>query len=326
MGVYHSHLSIDERETIGLLKAQGKSEREIGRVLGRSHTTIGRELENNTPPVNKGYYLAHKAQERAVQRRIQTHRRPRLKNAVIREYVTSKLKMGWSPEQAAGRLPIDCPGQRVGFEAIYQYIYDESPDLIPYLARSHRKRFPRGHSRKHRRSHIPERISLDERPGDVAQRTTIGHWEGDTMVSRKSKAALQVLVERRSRFAQLTRLNRKTATEMTNAVISRIGVLPAEARQTITLDNGSENTEHLDITGAINTRAYFCAPFHSWEKGSVENLAGLVRRFFPKKTDFSLVTPQQIESVEWLLNNRPRKCLNYATPMEVLSGAIACRM
>ena len=130
------------------------------------------------------------------------------------------------------------------------------------------------------------------------------------------------MIERKSRFAQLTRLKRKTALEMTNAVISRLGVLPADARRTITLDNGSENTEHLDITSVIGTRAYFCAPFHSWEKGSVENLAGLVRRFFPKKTDFSLVTPQQIESVESLLNNRPRKCLNYATPMEVLSGAI----
>ena len=156
------------------------------------------------------------------------------------------------------------------------------------------------------------------------ERTTVGHWEGDTIVSRRSKSALQVLVERRSRFAQLTWLSRKTASEMTNAVISRLGGLPAEARQTITLDNGSENTDHLDITGAIGTKAYFCAPFHSWEKGTVENTAGLVRRFFPKKTDFSLVTPQQVESVEMLLNNRPRKCLNYATPMEVLSGAIAC--
>jgi len=324
VGVYHSHLSIDERETIGLLKAQGKSEREIGRVLGRSHTTIGRELENNTPPVNKGYYLAHKAQERAVQRWKDAHKRPRLKNPITRGYVVSKLKLGWSPEQIAGRLPIDCLGQRIGFEAIYQFVYEESPDLILYLARSHRKRFPRGHSRKHRRSHIPERISLDKRPSDAIERTTVGHWEGDTMVSRKNKAALQVLVERRSRFAQLTWLNRKTASEMTNAVISRLGGLPAEARQTITLDNGSENTDHLDITGAIGTKAYFCAPFHSWEKGTVENTAGLVRRFFPKKTDFSLVTPQQVEVVETLLNNRPRKCLNYATPMEVLSGAIAC--
>jgi len=187
---------MDERETIGLLKAEGKSEREIGRVLRRSHTTIGRELKNNTPPVNKGYYRAHKAQERAVQRRKDAHRRPRLKNPITREYVISKLKLGWSPEQIAGRLPIDCPGHHISYEAIYQFVYDESPDLIPYLARSHRKRFQRGHSRKHRRCHIPERISLDKRPSEVMERTTVGHWEGDTIVSRQSKSALQVLVER----------------------------------------------------------------------------------------------------------------------------------
>jgi len=324
VGMYHSHLSIDERESIGLLLAQGKTQREIGRVLGRSHTTIGRELENNTPPINKGYYLAHKAQERAVQRRIDTHKRLRLKDEQTKNYVVSKLKLGWSPEQAAGRLPIDCPSQHISYEAIYQFVYKESPDLIKYLPRSHRKRFPRGHSRKHRRSHIPERIPLDKRPSEVIERATVGHWEGDTMVSRKSKSALQILVERRSRFAQITRLDRKTAMEMTNAVISRLGVLPVEARQTLTLDNGSENTDHLVITSVIGTKAYFCAPFHSWEKGSVENTAGLVRRFFPKKTDFSLVTPQQVEAVETLLNTRPRKCLNYATPMEVLSGAITC--
>lgn len=324
MGVCQSHLSIDERETIGLLKAEGKSEREIGRVLGRSHTTIGRELKNNAPPINKGYYLAHKAQERAVQRWKESHKKPRLKDEQTRSYVTSKLKEGWSPEQAGGRLPIDHPGNSISYEAIYQFVYNEKPELIKYLPRSHRKRFPRGHSRKHRRSHIPERTPLDERPSDVIGRTSMGHWEGDTMVSRKSKAALQVLVERTSRFTQLTRLERKTAPEMTSAVISRLGILPAEARQTITLDNGSENTDHLAITSAIGTKAYFCAPFHSWEKGSVENTAGLVRRFYPKKTDFSLVTPQQVEVVETLLNNRPRKCLNYATPLEVLSGAFAC--
>lgn len=322
MGTKHNHLSISEREIISIKLAQGKSRRDISRSLGRSHTTICRELKNNAPPINKGYYLAHKAQERAVQRRIESHKRLRLKNERTKNYVVGKLKLGWSPEQVSGRISIDCPGQSIGHEAIYQYIYDDAPDLIAYLARSHRKRYPRCHSRKHRRSHIPERTSLDERPDDAEGRNTIGHWEGDTLVSRKSLAALQVLIERKSRYAQLTKLSRKTAIEMRNAVISRLGILPAEARLTLTLDNGSENTEHLGVTRVIGTKTYFCAPFHSWEKGSVENLAGLVRRFLPKKTDFSMVTHHQIETVESLLNNRPRKCLNYATPIEVLSGAI----
>ena len=323
MGTKHSHLSIEERDVIAVMLAQGKSRREIGRSLGRCHSTICREIENNAPPINKGYYLAHKAHERAVVRRTESHRRVRLKNARIRSYVTDKLKTGWSPEQIAGRISVENPGQRIGYEAIYQYIYEGAPELIGYLARGHRKRYPRGHSRKHRRSHIPERVPLDERPADAEERKTIGHWEGDTMVSRKSLAALQVLVERKSRYAKITKLNRRTARDMRNAAVRRLGMLPARARRTLTLDNGSENTEHLGITRVIGTKTYFCAPFHSWEKGTVENTVGLVRRFFPKKTDFSSISRYQIKTVESLLNNRPRKCLKYATPIEVLSGAIA---
>jgi IS30 family transposase len=326
VGTKHNHLNIEERDIIAIMLAQGKSKREIGRSLGRSHTAICREIENNAPPINKGYYLAHKAHERSIVRWTESHKRPRLKNVHIRDYVISKLKIGWSPEQIAGRISVENPSQHIGHEAIYQYIYREAPELIEYLARGHRKRYPKGHSRKHRRSHIPERVPLDERPAEVEGRNTIGHWEGDTMISRKSLAALQVLVERKSRFAKLTKLSRKTAGDMRNAAIRRLGILPVKARQTLTLDNGSENAEHLDITRALGIKTYFCAPFHSWEKGSVENLVGLVRRFFPKKTDFSTVSCHQIETVESLLNNRPRKCLNYATPIEVLSGAITGRM
>lgn len=143
------------------------------------------------------------------------------------------------------------------------------------------------------------------------------------VISRKSLAALQVLAERKSRYVQLTKLRRKTAGMMKSAVILRLHTLPADARKTLTLDNGSENTEHCEITRALGTKTYFCAPFHSWEKGTVENSVGLVRRFFPKKTDFSLVSDTQIRKVEMLLNNRPRKCLHYATPCEVFGGAIA---
>lgn len=323
MGTKHSHLSIEERDIIAVMLAQGKSKREIGRSLGRCHSTICRETENNAPPINKGYYLAHKAHERAAVRRTESHRRVRLKNARIRSYVADKLKTGWSPEQIAGRISVENPGQRIGYEAIYQYIYEDAPELIGYLARGHRKRYPKGHSRKHRRSHIPERAPLDERPADAEERKTIGHWEGDTMVSRKSLVALQVLVERKSRYAKLTKLNRRTARDMRNAAVRRLGTLPARARLTLTLDNGSENTEHLGITRVIGTKTYFCAPFHSWEKGTVENTVGLVRRFFPKKTDLSSVSRYRIKTVESLLNNRPRKCLKYATPIEILSGAIA---
>ena len=323
MGRKHSHLSLEERAIISIMLAQGKSHRNIAKAIGRHHTTIGRELQNNSPPVYKGYYLAHKAHQRAIDRRTESHRRPRLKNEHIKNYVTSKLTTGWSPEQIAGRLILDYPDFSIGHEAIYQYIYNEAPQLISHLARHHRKRYLRSHSRKHRQSHIPNRTPLDERPKHVEERKEVGHWEGDTVVSRKSLAALQVLTERKSRFMQITKLERKTSAKMSSAVIRRLKPLPEKARATLTLDNGSENTQHLEINRVLGTKTYFCAPFRSWEKGTVEYSISLVRRFFPKKTDFTRVNYHAVSRVESLLNNRPRKCLNYATPNEVLSGAIA---
>jgi IS30 family transposase len=303
--------------------AQDKSCREIGKALGRHHTTISREIQTNAPPVHKGYYLAHKAHERATERRTETHKRPRLKTERIRKHTEKMLKKGWSPEQIAGQIAEASPGQTIGYEAIYQYIYEDQPQLIPYLARSHRKRFPRGHSRKHCRSHIPRRIPLEQRPKEVETRKVIGHWEGDAVVSRQSLAALQVTTERKSRFVRITKVSRKTSSKAMKAIIRQLKKYPPPLRSTVTLDNGSENTEHERITAAVGARTFFCAPFHSWEKGTVENTIGLIRRFFPKRTDFKHVSYYAIKRVEQLLNNRPRKCLNYATPQEVLSGAIA---
>lgn len=315
------HLSLEEREEIGIMFAQGKSYREIGKVLGRHHTTISREVDANAPPVRKGYYRAHKAQVRATERWIGSHKRPRLKNVPTRMYVMKKIKKGWSPEQVAGRISKDCPGLAISYEAIYQYIYEEAPQLIRLLARSHRKRFPRGHSRKHSRSHIPCRKMLEQRPKEAETRKTIGHWEADAIVSKQSLAALQVATERKSRYVRITKLNRKTSSKAMKAVIRQLKDYPLPMRNTMTLDNGPENTEHERIPAALGTQTFFCAPYHSWEKGTVENTIGLIRRFFPKRTDFARIKYYEVKKVEQLLNNRPRKCLNYSTPQEVLSGA-----
>ena len=323
MGRKHNHLSLEERELIGIMLAQDESYREIGKALGRHHTTISREILTNAPPVRKGYYLAHKAHRRATERRIETHKRPRLKDELTRKYIVRMIKKGWSPEQIAGRITEDHPGLAIGYEAIYQYIYEKAPQLISFLARSHRKRFPRGHSRKHCRSHIPRRIMIEQRPKDVETRKTIGHWEADAVTSKQSLAALQVMTERKSRYVQIAKLNRKTSSKAMKAIIRRLKDYPLPLRSSVTLDNGPENTEHERIPAAVGAQTYFCAPYHSWEKGTVENTIGLIRRFFPKRTDFARVGYYEVKRVEQLLNNRPRKCLNYATPQEVLSGAIA---
>lgn len=323
MGKRFKHLDMEERETIGIMLAQGNSYRKIGKVLGRNHTTISREVEINAPPIRKGYYRAHKAQIRASLRNIESHKRLRLKNQQLREYVTEKVALGWSPEQIAGRLIADRTSLRISHEAIYQYIYGEAPELIKYLARSHRRRYPRGHSKKHRKAHIPERTPISERPAEVETREIAGHWEGDTVVSKKSLAALQVLTERKTRVIRITKMNRKTSAIMSRGIIRRLSCLPERLRMTFTYDNGPENADHLKVNRSLGMKSYFCAPYHSWEKGTVENSIGLIRRYFPKKTDFAAIRPSQIMMVENALNDRPRKCLRYSTPNEALSGAIA---
>jgi len=195
--------------------------------------------------------------------------------------------------------------------------------LIGCLVRGHRKRKKKGIGRKVRKTKIPNRIPIEERPLSADNRSWFGHWEGDSMVSRKSLAALNSLVERKSRLLFLTRLERKTAELTSDAVIERLGLLPKGARRTLTLDNGSENSRHEDITEAIGTRCYFARPYASWQRGSNEQVNGLIRRYFPKGTDFGKVTDEQVEKVESIINNRPRKCLGYKAPLEVASASVA---
>lgn len=323
MGRKFKRLSIEEREYIGILLAKGKSLRSIGKELGRHHSSISRELNINAPPVHKGYYLAHKAHERATVRNRESHQRERLKNETTMAFVREKIVEGWSPELIAGRIRGYHHEHKIGYEAIYQYIYAEGRDLIPCLARKHKQRKNRGYTRKHVQSHIPERVPISERPEIVNSRERFGDWEADTVVSRASKSALLVLSERKSRAIMITKLFRKTASRVRLAAIRRLLKMPKDLRQTLTYDNGSENVEHQAINRELGTQSFFCAPYHSWEKGAVENSIGLIRRHFPKKTNFSKVGYYEVKRVEKKLNNRPRKCLNYATPSEVLSGAIA---
>jgi IS30 family transposase len=313
------HLTADERDQISALRAAGESLRQIAQSLGRDHSTISRELRRNAPPVHTGYYLSHKAHERSVKRKSQAHQRDRLKNDQIRRYVQDHLSVGWTPEQIANRLPGEHQGQSISHEAIYQYIYTERRDLIESLPRHHKKRLKRGHSRKHRNSHIPNRVSIEQRPKYIDNRKQQGHWERDSLVSRASKACLDVKVERKSRYVILDKLESKTAKAVRNCLITHLEAFPENLRRSCTYDNGSENTEHELVNEELGTQSYFCHPYASWEKGTVENTNGLIRRFFPKKTDFALVSVEQVRKVEDLLNNRPRKCLHYRTPAEVFN-------
>lgn len=305
-----------ERQTLG----------EISLALGRSRSTLSREIKRNASSEYR-LYLSHRAHDRSEARRERTSSRPRLKNKQIVLFVEAKLKEGWSPEQIAGRLPKEHPGLAISHEAIYQYIYHpKTParlEFIGLLKRAHRKRKAKGIGRKVGKTKIPNRISIEQRPLSVETRKQIGHWEGDSLVSRKSLVALNSLVERKTRLLMLTKLPRKSAADTVDAVVARLKGLPPQARRTLTMDNGTENTGHEQMTARIGIKCYFAHPYPSWERGTNENTNGLIRWYLPKGTDFNTITEKQIEEIESSLNNRPRKCLGFKTPLEAASMFVA---
>jgi IS30 family transposase len=213
-------------------------------------------------------------------------RRPRLRDPWVRASVTRQLRRGWSPELIAGRLQRLRPTQAVSHEAIYQWGYAETRDLIPCLVRQHRRRKRRGYSRRHTKAHIPSGAAMTGPQPAATARRQLGHWEADTMVTRQGKAALQLAVDRKSRYAILNRLPRRTAAAMRAGLNRSLARFPRQVRHTITYDNGTENVEPQHVNAVLGSRSYFCTPYTSQERGTVENTAGLVRRFFPKRTNF----------------------------------------
>lgn len=309
-----------------MLRAQGLSLGQMAVGLKRHKSTISRELRRNRAGPYNAYGAAN-ADRRARQRKRQAGRRPRLKKQCIRTYVHAKLRLGWSPELIAGRLPIRYPGLHISAEAIYQYVYlpniRRQENLVPCLVRAHKRRQLKGHRHTHRDLHIPGRVSIRHRPTYVHSRKQLGHWENDGALARRSVSALNVLVERKTRLTKITKLKGRTA-QATRCAITRIlSHYPKHARRSITYDNGSENIEHREANTVLGTKSYFTEPYRSWQKGTVENTIGLIRRVLPKKTNFDCVSDRQIKTLERHLNNRPRKCLNFRTPLERFRHSVA---
>ena len=324
----YRHVSRDERGKIMFMSRWGKNCSEIAALLGRHRSTIRRELRRNVSQYDS-CYADESAQIWADRRRERASHRGRLRDAGIRSYVEEKLAVGWSPELIAGRIRLDLPGSSVSHETIYQYIYHLEPPerqvYIDCLARSHRRRRKRGTGKGQRKSRIPNRISIADRPKAVAQRKQMGHWEGDSMVSSRNTTVLYSLVERRTRLVKLVRVRGRDGKRTAAAIIRRLGPLPARARRTLTMDNGFEHRHHERITAAIDIRCYFCDPYAAWQRGTNENRNAMVRRYFPKGTDFARLTRAEIDRVESVLNNRPMKCLGYRTPLEAAARFVALR-
>jgi len=324
----YKQLTQSEREYIASLLSEGYSLGDIAKALDRNKSTISRELARNSAP-ERQRYTPCRAHARACERKTSANTHERLKNDFIRQYVKNGLEKGWSPEQISGRVRIDHPGNFINHEAIYQYIYHpQNPqrlEMINLLRRAHKKRRNKGIGRKVRKTKIPNRIPIDARPKSIENRNRYGHWEGDSMVSRKSKAALNTLTERKSRLVLISKLPRKGAAETNKAIITRLKKLPAGGRQTLTLDNGTENAKHEQLSARLGIKCFFAHPYSSWERGTNENINGLIRWYLPKGTDFSKIAPEQIARIEYLLNSRPRKCLGYKTPLEVAASSVALR-
>lgn len=321
-----SHLSLYEREQLFVYKRQGKSHREIGKLLDRHHTAISRELKrNNQPHPHMRGYIGALAHQQAKARKKKAGQRPRLKQAKIRDYVKEKLKIGWTPEIIASQVSLIFEGFSISHEAIYQYIYADWQEGILYLPRGHKKRYLKRYSNRRNRAPIPNRMDIDLRPKDANLRKEVGHWESDTLESDQSRVVYNVIEERLSRLVKITRLENKKAAQTKDAIVKRLEKLPKKARKSITYDNGSENYYHQEVNFHLKTKSYFCKPYHSWEKGAIENTNGLIRRFIPKKTDLAQFSQEQLDQIENLLNHRPRKCLGFKTPFQVffkLTGAI----
>ena len=228
--------------------------------------------------------------------------------------------MGWTPELISGRLKTHSADSYICHESIYQYIYKEAPQLIQCLPRKHKKRRTKLPYRS-TGERIKSRVSIAERSEEINSRASVGHWESDSVISSDRKSALNVMVERSTRLVNISLMKQKTAMETKLVIIRRLANHPDALVNSITYDNGSENVLHTDINTKLGTRSFFCAPYHSWEKGSVEQANGLIRRYLPKGTDFTYVTTAEINQIEKWLNNRPRKCLNYKTPYEMFHKA-----
>lgn len=320
-------LTFYDRQMLEYWLRSSQSMRAIARILRRDHTVLVRELARNGSGDRKKY-RADVAQRLFEKRIYKQHKGKLDKCKELKEYVVEGLKKEWSPDVIAGRLKADRPkelvGQTISHESIYHYIYNKEgryEGLYKYLRQGKRKRH-KLHARKANKLPIVERISIHQRPLVVGERSRFGDWESDSVIFSKQKTALSVQTERKSRLIRIHKVVNKTAEETKFALIKTIESLPGELFKTITFDNGGEGARHTEIRREYNVNTYFCDPFASWQKGGVENANKLIRQYLPRDTDLSKLTDRDIYLIQEKLNDRPRRCLGYRSPNEVINEVV----
>jgi IS30 family transposase len=329
MNNQYSQLTLEEREKLSLLISKELSLRKIGSILGRSHQTLSRELKRNKKAGTQ--YIPCRAHEKAVKRMINQRRKAPLKNHEIYLYVRDKLRNDhWSPEIISGRIKIDKPHLSITPETIYRYIYGRGKQhkLFKFLTHHQKKRRIKSGRKIHQVkvvNRIPHAVSIDRRSKKANNRSQIGHFETDLMEGKRSnKTSLSVEVCRKTRYTKLTKVKNKSSQEKQKVLQNLIKTLESLKKsnqpvvRSFTVDGGPENTCHMEITNQNNIPVYFCHPYHSWEKGTVENMIGRIRYFIPKQTPINKISNNKIQWLENKLNNTPRKCLGWLTPNEVM--------
>lgn len=314
----HHHFSATDRSEIAILLKKRYSHHDIADILGCSQSSVSREIRRNSV---RGIYDPCKAKQKARVRRkhskyqgMKVRERPELQ-----QYIIDRLELHQTPEEISGRLQeIDTHLPYISAKGIYKWLYSVHGQKYCHLLPKQRKKTKRRRGKKTKREMIPCRIGIEKRHSGANNRSRYGHLETDTMVSGRktgSKAALTLLHDRKARFTRLRKIpNLKPATNA--AALKRLG--QTLHCLTITHDNGIENKNHQDVAQALSVQTFFCNPYSSWEKGSVENTIGRIRRFIPKGADLNDYTNEDIAAIEHWLNHTPRKCLGFKTPYEVL--------
>jgi IS30 family transposase len=298
------------------LKKKGKSNPEIADLMGRHRSTIYRELKRNA---SRHGYQPQQAHRLADKRRQASRRPHKMDDPDVHQYVQDRLEKRWSPEQIAGRAQRDfpnVPARRLSRQTIYDWI-DEHRPAWQWLLR-------RGGRPPEKRGQLVDCVRIEGRPDVINRRRRYGDWEGDTLVGKNRHSALVTLVERKSGYLRIGCVDGMTSDVTISAAKGRLRDLPRSLRRSVTFDNGKEFAEHRQLTRGLGIEVYFARPYASWQRGANENANGLLRQFFPKGTDFTQVNRHEAARVEQLLNERPRKRLDYRTPAEVLATRLRC--
>ena len=318
----YQRLSLDEREMIGQLLSQGKSLRFIAEALLRNVSTISREVGHFSSrgsrykPCLAHYCADYLSARHNTGRRIAS-------NPKLHSFIVEKLKLRWSPVQISMELSRCYPNNKnmkASHETIYTYLYllpkgELRKELIGYLRQKKKLRKSRKLTTD-KRGKISDMISIHERPKEVEDRIIPGHWEGDLIVGKDHKTAMGTIVERTTRTVILVPLKKRDAESVRKAFAKELKSLPKQMTLSMTYDQGKEMSEHKLFTEETNMQVYFCDPHSPWQRGTNENTNMLIRDFFPKQTDFSKFTRKEIKHVQKLLNERPRKTLDWLTPKE----------